>query len=343
MKLRWFSFSTLALALLSTSTLAAGHAQAAATVAVMPVQGVNLTEGQSDAIGVMFANAFARETNVVVASPIETKPVLLEARTSLAAAARLGVFEYIEIAAVQLGTKTTLNGKRFSKQGGELFRAEAAANGLDDMGNAIARLARALAWPQMVPPSPSAEPVVSPYSALPPAPTGPRPYPAALGVKSGIHFPMASGKTLASMMSLQFLARIGPRGSFAEVGAGFVVPSTTASGSNAIEMGGLFAELGGGGYLSDGSIAPYLGGGVSPRIWFVDSSGTGGSTSGATCTVYGMAGVTFTRDNRAPLFGELHVSQYVVGLARESYSQTGVLVSDTFYPTELSLQVGIGW
>ena len=334
MKIRWFAHSTLAFVLLF-----AGQARATATVAVMPVQGVNLSEGQADAIGVMFANAFAREANIAVATPLETKLVLAETKNTLAAAARLGVLEYIEVTAIQLGSKTTLSGIRYTKDGKEVFRSEAAANGLEDMNGATVQLARALAWgasPQQVAGDVTAPPIAPP---MPAEPTGPKHYPAAIGLRSGIIFPLASGKTISSMMSLQFLARIGPRGSFAEVGAGFAVPSTTASGSNTIEMGGLYAELGGGGYLSDGGIAPYLGGGVSPRIWFVDSS-EGGDASGATCTVYGMAGVTFTRDYRARVFGELRVSQFVIALSKENYGSGD---RSTYYPTELSLQIGIGW
>jgi hypothetical protein len=324
------------LATLMLVGLAAPAVQAAATVAVMPVQGVNLTEGQCDAIGVLFATAFARETNVAVATPLETKPVMLQARTSLATAAKLGVFEYIELSAVQLGSKTNLGAIRFSKDGHEIFRSETAANGMDDMGNAVARLARSLAWAQ-----PIAPPLNVARELPPPQPltVGPRPYPPALGLKSGMLFTLASGKDFTTMMSLQFSGRIGPRGSFAEVGAGFAVPGTSAADSGTIKMGGLYAELGGGAYLSDGSVAPYLGGGVSPRIWFLDAANSE-STGGATCAVYGMAGVTFTRDSRARLFSEVRVAQYVIGLATPHASGAS---SSTFYPTELSLQVGIGW
>jgi hypothetical protein len=324
------------LATFAVVCLPAAMAHGAATVAVMPVQGVNLTAGQCDAVGVMFANAFARETNVVVATPLETKPVLAEVKTSLAAATRLGVFEYIELQAVQLGAKTNLRAIRFSREGREIFRSEVAASGLDDMASACARLARSLAWAQpiarggdLVPELPLAP---APVVLLPS--TGPKHYPAALGLQTGIIFPLASGKDFASMMSLQFTARIGPRGSFAEVGAGFVVPATAATGSGAIQMGGLFAQLGGGAFLSEGSIAPYLGGGVSPRIWIVDYPEVP-DASGATCTIYGMAGVNFTRDYRARIFGELRVSQFVIALPSTESSSS--------YPTELSLQVGIGW
>jgi hypothetical protein len=333
---RWTLFLTLALV-----SLVAAPAHAAVTVAVMPVKGVNLTEGQCDAIGVLFASAFARETNVVVATPVETKPVVAAAKSNLAAATRLGVFEYIELQAVQLGNKTTLGAVRFTKEGKEVFRAEATAASLDDMQGAAARLARSLAWAQ--PGQHLTEASLPGYPPPPPPPApGPKPYPAALGLKSAIIFPLARGRSFASLMSLQFDARIGPRQAFAEVGAGAVIPSTSASGANTIEMGGVFAEFGGGYYLSGGSVAPYLGGGVSPRIWVVDTD-SGGSTTGATCTVHGMAGVTFTRDIRARVFAEVRVAQYVIGLSNEIDNTDVTQRSSAYYPTELSLHAGIGW
>jgi hypothetical protein len=331
MKRGWTLLSTLALL-----TIPAWQAHAAAAVAVMPVRGVNLSEGQCDAIGVLFANAFSRETNVVVATPLDTKPVLAESKTALAAATKLGVFEYVELTAVQLGARTSLTAIRFSKDGREVFRSETAANGLDDMEVAAARLAHALAWAQAAP-----RRLDEVADVLPPA-SGPKPYPSALGLKSAIIFPIASGRTFASLMSLQFDARIGPRSTFAEVGAGFAIPSTSASGTNTIEMGGVFAEFGAGAYLSDGSVAPYLGGGVSPRIWIVTTPNTG-STTGATCTVHGQAGVTFTRDSRARIYAELRVDQYVIGLVNEVSTLDGTMTSSAYYPTEFSLQVGLGW
>ena len=157
-------------------------------------------------------------------------------------------------------------------------------------------------------------------------------------------FPLARGRSIASLMSLQFDARIGPRTSFAEVGAGFAIPSTSAPGSNTIEMGGVFAEFGGGVYLSEGSVAPYVGAGVSPRIWIVTTPAPGiGETTGATCTIHGQAGVTFTRDSRARVYAELRVSQYIIGLTNEVSTLDGTMTSGAYYPTEFSLQVGLGW
>jgi hypothetical protein len=80
-----------------------------------------------------------------------------------------------------------------------------------------------------------------------------------------------------------------------------------------------------------------LGAGVSPRIWIADAPNGSDNSSGATCTVYGQAGITFTRDSRVRIYGELRVNQYILGLA--DTSRTG----DNYYPTEFALQIGMGW
>jgi hypothetical protein len=103
-------------------------------------------------------------------------------------------------------------------------------------------------------------------------------------------------------------------------------------------MGGVFAELGGAAYLSDGSVAPYLGGGISPRLWAASDPGHN-DPGGATCTVHGQAGITFTRDSRARVYAELRFDQFVLGLNESTSTTSG----DTLYPMEMSLQFGVGW
>jgi hypothetical protein len=212
---------------------------------------------------------------------------------------------------------------------------------MDDMELATARLARSLAWRQ-----PMVTPVVAelpPETAAPAA--DPKGYPKALGIKTGLIFPLGSGKSYATMVSFQFDGRVGTRDSFVEFGAGFAVPASSASGSDQIQMGGVFVELGGNFYLSDGAVAPYLGGGISPRIWFLSAPGNM-DASGATCSVHGQAGVTFTRDSRARVYGEVRVAQYIIGMRTQdsSYDYSGNPVQgDSYYPTEFSFQLGVGW
>jgi hypothetical protein len=339
MKFRWTILT--AFSLLPFSVAQASPA----VVAVMPVQGVNLSAGQCDVIGLLFADAFARETRVVVASPTDTKPMLAQGKLPLAVAAQLGVVEYIELRALQLGTRVTVAGIRRGKDGTELFRAETAASSLDEMEIAVARLARSLAWRQpMLEAARLPGPAVEAPVAAPPQPQPSGQYPKALGMKTSLIFPYASGRSFAPLMAGQFDGRIGSRDSFVEFGVGGAVPSNSSSGSNTIEMGGVFVELGGSFYLSDGPIAPYLGAGVSPRIWFVNAPDTGFDSSGATCVVYGQAGLTFTRDSRARVYAEFRVNQYILGLPNKVIGPNdSVTTNGTYHPTELALQLGIGW
>lgn len=323
------------------TTVAAAGSASAAVVAVMPVQAASLPPGQCDAIGVLFTQAFARETNVAVASPLETGPLLAQGRTASVVAAQLGAAEFVDLRVTQIGSRWSLAGIRYGKDGNEIFRSEAAAPSLDDMQPAAAQLARSLAWRQPVayPPYTAPAAPTAPTLVLGPAPTeAGRPYPKAMGMKLGFIFPWSRSHSYTPMMSLQFDARFGTRDSFIEIGAGAALPTGSSSQNPGdLRMGGVFAEIGGSVYLSDGGIAPYLGGGVSPRIWVVDSPNES-STDSTTCAVYGQAGLTLTRDSRARLYAEVRVSQYVIGMLESRNSTAG-----TVYPTEFALQMGLGW
>jgi hypothetical protein len=336
-------------ALLSTALVATPAS--AAVVAVMPVQGVNLSPGQCDAIGVLFTQAFARETNVSVASPLETAPLLAQGKTAAMVTGQLGATEFVDLRAVQSENRVTLAGIRYGKQGNEVFRSETAAPSIDDMQLAASRLARSLAWRQAIAPmqyAVSPSPMVSsgePTLAAPSVVEASRPYPKALGIKTGLTFPWSHSRSYAPMMSFQFDARFGSRDAFIEIGAGGALATSSSSARpDVLRMSGVFAELGGSVYLSGGNIAPYLGGGISPRIWVVDSPNYSNS-NGTTCAVYGQAGLTLTRDSRARLYAELRVSQYLIGLAEGSSNSYGDsrAVGDTLYPTEFALQIGLGW
>lgn len=347
MKLRWTLPSTLAFSLLSA---AQAHS---AVVAVMPVRGANLSQGQCDAIGVVFANAFARDSQVAVASPLETKPALAQGQSTLAVAARLGVAEYVELRAIQLGNRVSLAGIIYGKDGREIFRAETSAPGLDDIDLAAARLAHALILREPIPGMPLSEigagtPEMAPAAeGVSTGPVEPKVSPRAFGMKTGIIFPMASGRSFYPMVSLQFDGRLGSRSRFLEFGVGGAVPTNTNSDINNIGMFALFAEIGGSLYLSDGPIAPYIGAGISPGLWEYDgmSSGGSGDSSDLRCAIYGQAGITFTRDSRTKIYAEFRVSQHVIGftdnLAQGSTYLTNT--SYTYHPTLLALQLGVGW
>jgi hypothetical protein len=349
MNTRWALLGTVCFCVFS-----AANAQAAA-VAVMPVQGVNLSEGQCDAIGVFFSNAYARDAHVAVASSSDTKPVWSELKASLPTATRLGAPQYVDLSAIRLGSKVTLAGVLHGPDGKEIYRAEASAPSLDEIDAAAARLARALIWRQPVPAAayPSAPQAVESAPEAVPAPETPASPSSAgnmFGMKGAMAFPVVSGRTLSPQVGFQFDARIGPREHFMEVGAGFLVPTDDSSGSGsssqALQITAGFIELGGSGYLTDGGVGLYVGGGVSPGLWraesyYYDSSSTyyssgSRSQSGAMLPVYAQIGLTFTRDVRTRVFAEVRLSQHLLSIVDPNDSKE-------YRPTVMALQMGVGW
>lgn len=344
------------LAFLSTFAVClffAANAHAAA-VAVMPVQGVNVAEGPCDAIGAFFANAFARDAHVAVSSPAETKPVWSELRASLAVAKRLGASQYVELTAIRLGSKVTLAGTLFGADGKEIYRAETSAPSLDEVDAAAWRLARALVWRQPVPP-PAPPQLVESAPEVPPSLDVPPSFPGTsasfpgnmYGMKGAMAFPVASGRTFSPQIGFQFDARIGPRSHFIEVGAGILVPTDDSSATRTLQMTAGFIELGGSGYLTDGNVGLYVGGGVQPGLWQTEShyydSGNSGysyydsrSLSGAMLPIYAQVGLNFTRDSRTRIFGEVRVWQNLLGITDPNDRKD-------YYPTVVALQMGVGW
>jgi hypothetical protein len=324
----------------------------AADVAVMPVQGVNLSEGESDAIGVLFANAFANEAHAVVASPMHTKPLRAEGKASAAIAGQLGASRYVELKAVQLGQRTDVSGILYGQDGRVLYRADSSAWSLETMDAAMVTLARSLAFRQPIPAGPlpyaPASPPVASYEAPPAPPERPNPNRVIHdhGVKVGIAVPHAAGKSFSPAVLIEFDGRYGPRNYFLEFGVGMMIPTDEnnydynydyTSSSRRLKATSGFLEIGGSYYLWSSNTAAYLGGGISPAIWTVED-GYASHTS-ATCGAYGQAGITFTRDSRVKLFAEFRLTQLLLAVA----SQADSYVSDTHRPTVLAFQGGLVW
>jgi hypothetical protein len=319
----------------------------AAEVAVMPVLGVNLAPGDCDAIGVLFANAFAHDAHVAVASPLETKTLRGDGKTSVAVAVQLGVARYVELSALQLGQRVNLGGIIYVADGAMLYRAEISAPSLDAMDSAISALAHALAWRQPIPTVATPEAALASPETTYAAPAEPPPDPkaprGAYGPKVGLAIPRAAGKSFSPGILIQFDGRLGPRNYFLEFGAGLLIPTDDQTGSSVIRVTSGFLELGGSYYLWEGNSALYLGAGISPAIW-QSSMGLDDHTA-ATCAAYGQVGVTFTRNARARIYGEVRLSQLLLGVANPVSDGTmyGSTPSDAYRPTMLAFQGGVGW
>jgi hypothetical protein len=89
----------------------------------------------------------------------------------------------------------------------------------------------------------------------------------------------------------------------------------------------------------------YAGGGIAPTLW-MSSSLYASNKESATLALYGQLGVTFTRDSRARLYGEVRLSQYCLGVTdaiQASSYDYSERTSDTYYPLTVAFQMGVGW
>ena len=327
----------------------------AADVAVMPVQGVNLPEGACDAIGMLFANAFARDAHVVVASPVETKALRGEAKSAAEIAMQLGAARYVELNAIQLGQKVKLGGTIYARGSSQPFQAETTAQDLDAMDRAIKALAHALAWRRPLrvvlfahealdatEPQAASEAVPEvPEPPLPPTdPNAPR---GAYGPKLGLAIPRSAGKAFSPGISIQFDARFGPPAYFLEFGAGILFPTDDQSTSTTIRVTSGFLEIGASSYLWAGNTALYLGAGLMPSFW-ATKVGLDDHAS-ATCAVFGQLGLTFTRNQRFKVYGEFRLSQLLLGVSHPLTDGNGyaTTLSDPYRPMVLAFQAGVGF
>jgi hypothetical protein len=103
-------------------------------------------------------------------------------------------------------------------------------------------------------------------------------------------------------------------------------------------------EIGADHYLTaNPTVAPYIGGGVSPRIYFVPG--------GIGIAPYAQFGLMFMRLSKTRLYTDIRISQNLAPVRitdyDDSYDYTGYYqnppTEHTYYPTEICFEVGIGW
>jgi hypothetical protein len=343
MKAKWTLWALLPLCLFSV-----GQAHAV-EVAVMPVKGVNLSPGECDAIGVLFASAYSRDAHVAVASPAQTRALAGEGKTSAAIAEELGAANFVVLGAIRQGRKVSVAGSLFARDGRPLFRAEITAPNLETMDAAIGVLARALVWRQPIPAGPTVEAATDDQAV--PVETPPEPVEAvdpnasrkAIGPKGAIWVPYSQGRKFSPMVSVAFDVRYGPPNYFVEFALGIAGPIEDYDYSSKIRVTSGYLEIGGGYYLSEGNTGIYVGAGLSPAIW--DSKVGYDSHVAATCSVHGQFGMTFRRDSRTRIFAEARLSQLLLSVSDPVPDSTGysTTTSAPYHPAVLSVQAGVGW
>ncbi len=157
------------------------------------------------------------------------------------------------------------------------------------------------------------------------------------GFKGSFIYPIGWTKRVRSQMSLGFDLKLEGDNHFLEVGVGFTVP---AGATSDLAYGGLWSDIGASFYLTHDVSAPYIGFGILPRLMSSDVTNLAG---------YVQGGMMFFRDVSTRLYVDARVAQNVLPVGFQScpyaYDSTVSPGCSTqrLYPTEISLNVGIGF
>lgn len=308
--------------------LAAAPALAAGGAAVFPPQATNLEPGPAQALGQLLAHAYARASGQPVVLPAQAGAALQPGRSLAAAAAALGVDEYLDTTAIGLSKGLLVTTTRHRRDGTPVYSAQMRAQGMDDLPEVSARLARALH--QQVPPEQTRtlDTVTLRETRSPNRVAAEQ----VLGFKTFLAWPL--GARFEPLTGVGFDGRFEQERYFLEFGVGFLVPS---DGSDSREgYGGLYSEFGGSYYLASADTSPYVGAGLSPRLLFGAEN-----DSPTNLAAWGQLGVMFLRTSATRLYVDLRLTQNLLAVRREADVPGGA--SESSYPTELSLGVGLGW
>jgi hypothetical protein len=314
-------------------TLWAAASARAADSAVFPVQGTNLSDGELAAIGALFTSAYAAQSHALVLGPIDVLPVLQRTASETDSARELGLHEYIHIEAVRLESRIALHASLRNRYGSELFQVRTTAMSLDDVEVVSERMAGALfrrtplEYTRDVYNVTGKEARANNHLFLEKI----------FGARFGMTVLVARHLQAETALVAQFDARLEQPDYFLELGLGFLVASERDRNNS---LGGLIAQLGASYYLTHGSVAPYIGAGISPRIYMSDYEGPG-------LAIDGQLGVMFMRESSTRLYAELQVAQNLISVkdnAYDSFASNGSPAHlQPVLPTEFTLAVGVGF
>jgi hypothetical protein len=324
------------LALMALFSVLPSFAQAA-DVAVFPAEGENVAPQDRAGIGELLAQSYAAVSRLAVLSPSRTEAAMVGAASYSDAAQKLGVKEFIRTETVAIGRRVVIQATRYQSNGQLVFTSRMTAESIEDMTNVADRMARAL-YQQV---DDSAVRTYKNVTLMEARPKNRLFSEKVIGLKTGLHIPLAKDAKYAPHMSLEFDMRLEQERYFLEFGAGAIIPTKDIGedcygdyGSDNHcygkrgTIGGLFAEMGASAFLTQGNVALYAGGGVIPQLVF-------SGNSIATAALYGQIGVMLPRESSTRFYADLRVAQYVLA--------TQVNNDTNRHPTDLSLNIGIGW
>jgi hypothetical protein len=151
------------------------------------------------------------------------------------------------------------------------------------------------------------------------------------GFKGGFVYPIGWKERVRPMMSVGFDLRLEGERHFLELGVGFAVPASTDS---AYKYGGVWSEIGASYYLTHEVTSPYIGLGLMPRLMSKDVTNL---------AAYGQAGVMFFRDASTRLYTDLRIAQNLLPVGFSVCDAAYACGTRRLYPTEVSLNIGLGF
>lgn len=329
----------------------------AADIAVFGPEISNLTAQDAEAVAGLIAQAYASASQQSVV-PLSESRSAAEAGTSYeAAAAKLGVKEYLRLSAVSAGRSLVISASRHRADGSVLFQTKQMSEGVEGVARDADAIAQALlgkAASLATPPSPSASPAATPSDVEMP-PWKKDETDNFYGFKAGVHFPLAKDAKYWTGLSLQFVGRLQFPRFFIEFGAGFIVPTIIddryddsvcgfdpTTGTTVCNdpdngdhgyIGGFTTELGASYYLTKGNVVPYVGGGIIPRIVLAGLNNESHDIAGM--LAYAQFGFTAPRRGHTHFFADVRLSQAILPQHLES--------GDPVWSTEPTLHAGLGW
>ena len=301
----------------------------AATAAVFPFRPTNVTDGDAQTATLLFRAEYERASGHAVV-PLDAAANALGHASDPATACRaLGCQVYVTGELSRLGTRVFVNAEEHDASGKTLWAEHATAATPEDLETVLPRVALALVRKQVYAETRTHETVT-----LREAETPVRLRPDKIvGFRVGLYQPFIGGDNSVPSVEAAFDMRFERGSYFLGWAAGLAIPSASGQGSTA-SMGGPFLEIHGAYYLTDGEIAPYIGGGLQPRITIIDRASTdpfaGGDDAGVGLGALGRLGVMFMRSSGMRLYAEFTADQETIQVA-------GV------HPTLLHFDAGMGF
>lgn len=344
----------------------------AATVAVFPTQGVNVDKSFSDAFGTLLANKYEKFSGDKTIPPFKTSRAIESDSNLTVAAQSLNADEYLEINAVGLylsrkeiqetttsdnrvviikkdeddsedkdqelldNSKTIVTVTRMDKTGKEIYKTEMTLLTYGDIEESTERIALSLFKKIPIDETRSMTNItrregMGNNKLFVQKSKGPKfclTYP--VSVKDDPY-------DFSPLIAIGFDLRAESERFFLEFGVGGKFPSVSDDSKKRV-YGGVYTELGASYFFINKAIGVYGGIGVIPQILIL-----GNSTAGV--APYLQFGVSFPRNSRMHIYSDIRIAQHVIGIKTGSSSMydDNYTPSHTDYPTEIGLQIGIGF